>query len=117
MHTVIETPAYLKAASDAGMSEAEQETVVTILAREPKAGDRMEGTGGCRKLRIAGRGKGKSGVITFFGGDEVPLFLITVFGKGEPANLNQKERNELRKFTRTLVASLGSNVKKLRSGQ
>jgi hypothetical protein len=61
VHTVIETPTYLRAAREAGMSEAEQEAVVTALARKPRAGDVMEGTGGCRKLRIAGRGKGKSG--------------------------------------------------------
>ena len=34
----------------------------------------MQGTGGCRKLRIAGRNKGKSGgyrVVTAFGGDDI----------------------------------------------
>jgi len=59
----------------------------------------MVGTGGARKVRFAGRGKGKSGgyrVITFFGGDDIPVFLLNVFSKGERANLSKTERNELR---------------------
>ncbi len=35
--------------------------LVSLLAANPVAGDEMPGTGGCRKLRVAGRGKGKSG--------------------------------------------------------
>jgi hypothetical protein len=45
----------------------------------------IPGTGGARKVRFAGRGKGKSGgyrVITFYSGPEVPVFLITLFAKG-----------------------------------
>ena len=91
MHTVVETPAYLSAASEAGLTEAERETIKDILAREPETGDLIQGTGGCRKVRFAGRGKGKSGgyrVITFFTGPSLPLFLITVFGKGERSDLS-----------------------------
>jgi hypothetical protein len=32
-----------------------------------------------------------------------PLFLLTLFGKGEKANLNKAERNELAKFTNLLL--------------
>lgn len=59
----------------------------------------MEGTGGARKLRWAALGKGKSGgarVITFYAGEDMPLFILTIFGKGEKANLSKAERNELR---------------------
>jgi len=34
------------------------------------------------------------------------LFLLTVFGKGEKANLTQGERNALRQLTATLKESL-----------
>lgn len=67
----------------------------------------MVGTGGARKLRWAAHGRGKSGgvrVITFYSGPPVPVFLLTVFGKGEKANLTQAERNELREVLRDLVA-------------
>ena len=95
LHTVVETPAYLKAAKDAGMTDAELAAVVDMLAAEPDAGDIMKETGGCRKVRVAGRGKGKSGgyrVITFFWTPARPVYLLTVFGKGEKANLTDKEK-------------------------
>jgi hypothetical protein len=50
------------------MTEDEIDNLVDFLAENPTAGDLIVGTGGCRKLRVAGRGKGKSGgyrTITF----------------------------------------------------
>ena len=90
---------------------------VDTVAKNPLAGDLLPGTGGCRKVRIAGRGKGKSGgyrVVTFFGGYGVPVFLLTVFSKGERANLSHAERNALGKLSEGLVASLNRKVVALR---
>ena len=73
---------------------------MTYLAHNPEAGDLMPGTGGARKVRFAGRGKGKSGgyrVVTFYGGEDIPVFLLDVYGKDTQANLSQAERNALRK--------------------
>jgi hypothetical protein len=109
MHTIIETAAYLSAASDAGMREEERNTVVDMLAANPLAGDVMPGCGGARKVRVAKPGRGKSGgyrVITYFGGNDVPLFLLTVFGKNERASLSKAERNGLAALTTRLVESL-----------
>ena len=109
MQTVIETESYLRAARDAKMAEDEMKAAVDLVAGEPEAGDVMQGTGGVRKARLAGRGKGKSGgyrVVWYFGGDDIPVFLLTVFGKGEKANLTQGERNALRALTATLRNSL-----------
>jgi len=116
MQTVIETRPYLAAAAAAGMSETECENTVTFIAANPQAGDVMKGTGGCRKVRIAKEREGKSGgyrVITWFGGGDIPVFLLTVFAKGRKANLSDKERNALAKLAGTLKASLGTNVKRL----
>jgi hypothetical protein len=58
------------------------------------------GTGGARKVRFAGRGKGKSGgyrVITFYAAYDIPVFLLDVYSKDAQANLSQAQRNELRK--------------------
>ena len=66
----------------------------------------MQGTGGVRKLRWAAKGKGKSGgsrVIYFFYNETIPLFLLTIFGKNEKANLSKSERNELAKLAKELV--------------
>lgn len=109
MQTVIETESYLRAAKDAGMSVDEMAAAVDLVATDPGAGDVMQGTGGVRKARLAGRGKGKSGgyrIVHYYGGGDIPVFLLTVFGKGEKANLSQGERNALRQLTATLKESL-----------
>lgn len=84
----------------------------------------MEGTGGARKLRVAGRGKGKSGgyrVITFYAADDVPIFLLDLYGKGEKANLTKAERNSLHAILSTLAdehrKSVARKVATLRTGR
>jgi hypothetical protein len=109
MHSVIETSAYLKAAVEAGMNEEERSSVVDIIAADPEAGAIMPGCGGARKLRVRKPGTGKSGgyrVVTYFAGKEVPVFLLTVFGKGEKDNLTKAERNALAELTKTLKGGM-----------
>ena len=104
MDGVVETPTYLKAAKAAGMTEAEMKAAVLMIAANSEAGDVMAGSGGCRKVRLAGKGKGKSGgyrLITFYKVGE-QVFLLTVFAKGDRANLTQRERNALRDLTALL---------------
>jgi len=112
MHTVVETPSYLADAKAAGLTEGEREAVVEMLADHPEAGDEIGGTGGARKVRVAGRGKGKSGgyrVITFYSGEDVPVFLLAAYSKGDRANLSKAERNELKGI-------LGDVVQEYRKG-
>ena len=99
MHTVIETPAFLTSAAEEGISEAERAEIVAYIAANPDAGEMMPGTGGARKVRVAGRGKGKSGgyrVITFYADDDIPVFLLDVYSKASQANLSKADRNELK---------------------
>jgi hypothetical protein len=113
MHTVCETKVFERDAADAGMSREEVDEFVSFLASYPDAGDEIQGTGGCRKVRAAGKGKGKSGgyrIITFFTGPDLPVFLLTVFAKGERANLSKGERNGLAKLTEILAAEYRKKV-------
>lgn len=105
MQTVVETKAYISAAKDAGMSEEEMQAVVNTVAADPQAGAIMPRCGGARKLRVAKPGSGKSGgyrVITYFGGEDMPVFLLTVFGKNEKANLSEAEKKALAAMTKRL---------------
>ena len=66
----------------------------------------MEGTGGVRKLRWGRGGQGKSGgvrVIYYFHDENMPLYLLTLFAKGDKANLTKAERNELAELVDLLV--------------
>ena len=115
MHAVCETHAFRRAAAQSGMSEYEIFALVTYLAGNPTAGDEMPGTGGCRKLRWAGRGKGKSGgyrTITFYTGEFAPVYLLTVFGKGEKANLSKAESNALRTIAKALAQEHSERIAK-----
>jgi hypothetical protein len=106
MHSVAQLRTFDTAAKDAGMSEQEIADLVTYLSENPEAGDEMTGTGGCRKVRVAGRGKGKSGgyrTVTFFSGDAMPVCLITVFSKGERSNLTALECRALKEITKQIV--------------
>src|SRR5260370_33959504 len=113
MHTVVETSFYLEDAKAAGLTEAERDAVVEMIANAPEAGDEISGTGGARKVRIAGRGKGKSGgyrVITFFSGKDLPVFLLAVYCKGEKANLSKAERNELKRIPGVTSSDTWTNL-------
>jgi hypothetical protein len=57
MHTVVETPQYIKA-SESFFSEAERTNIVNMVATGPECGDVMEGTGGFRKVRVGRGGMG-----------------------------------------------------------
>ncbi len=56
------------------------------LCRQPEAGSVIPGTGGCRKLRFAAKGKGKQGgsrVVYFLRLGPGQIILVTAYGKGE----------------------------------
>ena len=66
----------------------------------------MEGTGGVRKLRWRRGGQRKSGGVRisyYFHDEGMPLYLLTLFAKGDRANLTKGERNELAELVGILI--------------
>ena len=103
--TIAELPEYIKRA-DSLLSESERKDVIDYLSEHPKAGSLMENTGGIRKLRWGKGNKGKSGgvrVIYYYHDERIPLYLLTMFGKNEQANLTKNDRNSLSKLVKILV--------------
>ena len=103
--TVAELPEYLRQAKRL-LDDSERQDIVQYLAAHPRAGDLIVGTGGVRKLRWGRQSTGKSGgvrVIYYVHSDLMPLYLLTVFGKNERANLSHAERNELALLVGLLV--------------
>lgn len=110
MHTVIETPAYLRSAQKIGMTTSEMTVAVDTVSADPLAGDLIVGSGGCRKVRIAGRGFGKSGgyrVVTYFAIDAFTVFLIAVLSKGSDANFSDAQVNAMAKAVPNLADGIG----------
>jgi hypothetical protein len=98
MQGVLFTPTFERQAKDAGLSEDELMSIASSLAENPLAGDLMPGTGGARKVRFAREGKGKRGgyrTVHYYGGIDVPIFLLALIDKGKKSDLSMAERNAL----------------------
>ena len=103
LHTVVETPAFLAAAKGV-LSNAKRADVISIVAETSKAGVALGG--GIRKMRIGRPGRGKSSgarVVILFAGEDVPVFLLTVFAKNEKSNLGTRERTALISAAKQMV--------------
>lgn len=107
MQTVAEVPEFIRR-SRRLLSETERESLIDFLALRPKAGVLIRGTGGLRKLRWARQGGGKSGgarVIYYYLNESIPLYLLTIFAKGEKSDLSQREKQDLAKLAVLIVRS------------
>ena len=113
MQTIAELPEFQRRSASL-ISATEKQSIINYLAAHPQSGVVIKDTGGIRKFRWASGNKGKSGgvrVIYYFHNESMPLFLLSLFGKSEKANLSKSERNDLAKFTNHLVKNYGaSNV-------
>jgi hypothetical protein len=121
MQTVIQTPTFLADAKAAGLDDTELAEIAATIAANPLVGDIIPGTGGARKVRFGGRGKGKSGgyrVITYYAAEDVPVFLLALVDKGQRADISQADRNALREILGSLADEYREGVqRKLRQAR
>jgi hypothetical protein len=114
MHAIIETSVFLQDVARAGISDDERANIIDLIARNPMDGDLIPGTGGARKLRVAGRGKGKSGgfrVVTYYAAKDVPILMLAMVDKSERADLSQAEKNALRERLSRFAPAYRDGVK------
>ena len=99
MQSVLTTATFERQAKAAGLEDDEINEMISYLAANPKAGALMRQTGGARKVRFEGNEGGKSGgyrTIHYFGGDDVPVFLLGLIDKsGKKENLTAAQKKEL----------------------
>ncbi len=108
LHTIAYTAGFLAQAKADGMTEAEMEAMERMLAANPEAGEMIVGSGGCRKVRLAGKGRGKSGgyrVVTFFAHAGLPVYLVAMLAKGARANFSDAEVSAMAVFAKRIIAS------------
>ncbi len=60
LHTIAETPQFLRDAAAAEVSDEERKAIVDGIVADTRQGVEIRGSGGVRKIRVIGRGKGKS---------------------------------------------------------
>ena len=97
---IIETPAFTRYV-DEYLDDEQYRALQTALANDPEAGDVMPGTGGFRKMRWAdpGRGKGRRGglrVIYYYFEMDQQIWMMTIYGKNEAADLSAGEKKALK---------------------
>jgi hypothetical protein len=109
LNEVAMTAGFLSQAKAEGMAEVELDALVQLLAANPEAGDLITGSGGCRKVRLAGRGKGKSGgyrVVTFFARRSMPVYVLAALSKGSRENFTDEEVAAMAKAAKRILAAL-----------
>ena len=97
MIPIIEFPSCL-AQIGKSMTANERDEFIDFLAKQPDAGEEITGTGGIRKIRWGAKGKGKRGgvrVVYYFYNDSAPVFLLTVYGKGEQESLTPEQKRQM----------------------
>lgn len=108
LHAVAELPQFIRDAEAAGVTEEKRSAIIMAIAQDPLQGDEVRGSGGVRKVRVAGRGKGKSGgyrVMTAYFGNAVPVYLLALLNKGERVNFSDRELAGFKAITTAIAKS------------
>ncbi len=80
--------------------------LLEILARRPRAGKIIQGTGGLRKLRIARPGGGKSGgarVIYYYHNEHKPILLLLIYAKARTEDISAAHKAEYKRLVKLIV--------------
>jgi len=81
-----------------------------IAAFDHTKGNIIVGTNGARKIRMAKRGKGKSGSyrVYYYFMFESDVYLLRMFEKSEKSDLSQDEKRQLFEIIKTIKEQLPS---------
>ena len=84
------------------LNDDEYRELQTLLAENPEAGRKIQGTGGLRKIRYGDkrRGKGKRGgirVIYYYLTKKDEFLLFTLYDKDEAKDLTKKQKTIVKK--------------------
>ncbi len=111
--TFIQTEEFSRRWDALGLDDEILRKLEIDIMKNPDKYPIMQGTGGLRKARIViddNKGKSSGGRVCFV--DFVfaeTVYLITVYGKKEKANLSKAERNNIKKAIEMLKKSMEDN--------
>ena len=95
-----ETPIFTRSISKL-ITDEEYHLLQLQLAIRPESGDVIKGSGGIRKLRWAGSGRGKRGgirVIYFFYDHDDQIYMLYAYPKNERDDLSKDQLKLLKKL-------------------
>ncbi len=102
MYTLRETPIYTKMV-DSLLSLEEQGELNAFIASHADAGDVIQSSGGCRKIRWKQAGKGKSGSVRIIYFNQLEDGLITLLLIYTKSNLDTIPSHKLRQIKQELT--------------
>lgn len=101
MLTFIETPLFTSIVSD-HLDDDEYRKLQTAISKNPECGALIRGSGGVRKLRWAGSGRGKRGglrVIYYYAPPKGEVWMLTLYPKNVresiPAHVLRQIKKEI----------------------
>lgn len=86
------------------LSDDEYSELQAHLAGNPEAGDIIPRSGGIRKVRWGGSGRGKRGgtrIIYYWQVPDSEIYFLTLYSKGEMSDLSAKELEALKRMVET----------------
>ena len=98
MHTFVETQLFTKLVQEY-LSDEDYGELQDALIRQPEAGDVIPGSGGVRKLRWKGSGRGKRGglrVIYYLRLRQGQIWMLTMYAKNVTENISAKVLQKIR---------------------
>jgi hypothetical protein len=87
------------------LDDEEYRCLQAYLLEHPESGDLIKGSGGIRKVRWAIQGKGKSGgvrIIYYWHCPRNHIYLLTLYGKSEQANIDKATLKQITKALENL---------------
>ena len=97
MYTVVETNIFHAKACRL-WTPRQYEDFILYIARNPRSGDIIPGTGGVRKIRWRADGVGKRGGVrvVYFNSSLVEVWLLTLYAKNEKTTIPAHELKKIR---------------------
>lgn len=98
MFVFIETRLFTRLVDDY-LSPDEYAELQLFLISRPEAGDLIRGSGGIRKMRWSGSGRGKRGgvrVIYYLRTRQAEIWLLTLYAKNEAENISTTTLRKIR---------------------
>lgn len=95
-----ETPIFTKLITKL-ISDEEHHLLQLQLSIRPESGDLIRGSGGIRKLRWVGSGRGKRGgirVIYYYFKDDAQIYMLYAYPKSKKDDLTADQLKQLRKL-------------------
>ena len=108
--TFIQTKEFSRNWDRLGFNDDDLRVLENDIMNNPDKYPVIKGTGGLRKAGVAFENRGKSGSARVCYVDFVfaeTVYLITVYGKNEKANISSQEKNEIKKLIDMIEKNLG----------